>query len=269
MFFVANINKIKYFFTRVFFGFIIGASMMIPGLSGGTAAILLGVFYEIMNSVDCFLEKTINSIIHLFPYALGGLFGLVVTCYPLKYILNNYETYFIFFVIGIILGSMKTFWKNSKFSLKSFSFVLIGFIIVVFQNFIKRFYVSAEKSILFLFVIGILSAVALILPGISFTNILISFGYYDKFVDSINNFDLIFISVFVASLIFGVVLFSKMIMKIYNKSPDNTNLVLSGLMLGSILEIYPGFPEFNIIIECILLLVGGFCCSLALGGIEK
>ncbi len=269
MFFITNINKIKQFFTRILYGIIIGASMMIPGLSGGTAAILLGVFYEIMYHVNSFVKNTLKSLKYLLPYALGGVIGLILSCYPLRYIINNYEIFFIYFIIGIIFGSVKNFCRKIKCNIKSILLVVFGIVLVLLQTLLKQTYIDNDKNILFLIFIGLLSAIALILPGISFTNILITFGYYDVFVESIIDLDVLFLLVFGASLLCGIIGFSGIIMKLYNKSPNNTNLVLSGLMLGSIIEIHTKFPNPNDIFECILLLIGGFCCSLIFTAIEK
>ena len=76
MFLILQINNLKKITIKVLEGIIIGASMMIPGFSGGTAAILLGVFQKILKSASELLADFNKNFKFLLPYGIGGIFGV-------------------------------------------------------------------------------------------------------------------------------------------------------------------------------------------------
>ncbi len=269
MFFIIEFTKLKTLIKRIIFGIAIGASMMIPGFSGGTAAIILGVFYEIMKSVSELLTDFKKSLKFLLPFAIGGIIGVFLVCYPLKFIISNYEIYFSYLIIGVIIGSIGCFVPKNKFKTYNLLWVLLGIMPVVLQQILSEKYILNSKNYLMLIIVGIFSSVALILPGISLTNILISFGYYENLINSIINLDILFISVYFLSLIFGIVISIKIIMKLYNKYTEKMNLILLGMILSSISQIYSGLPQNNQIIPCVLLFISGICLSIIVSRFEK
>lgn len=269
MLFVSDFSKIKNFLTRIAIGFVIGASMMIPGLSGGTAAILFGVFYQIMEAVNNIFKKFKSNFLYLLPFAVGGIIGFVLSSLPIKFLLDNFKFQFSFFIIGIILGSVNIFFKNKDLNFKNMIMTILGIILVLCQSIIKNNYINVDENYLFICIIGLLSAIALILPGISFTNILISFGCYESFVINVSQFNVLYLIMFAVSLVMGTSLFSNIIMKVYKKYPDSVDMLLSGLIIASIFDLYQGMPGGIEMFQCILLLIGGFCSSFALSGAKK
>jgi len=269
MLFVSDFSKIKNFLTRIVIGFVIGASMIIPGLSGGTAAILFGVFYQIMEAVNNIFKKFKSNFFYLIPFVIGGIIGFVLSSLPIKFLLENFKFQFSFFIIGIILGSVNVFFKNKDLNFKNMIMTILGIILVLCQSIIKNNYINVDENYLFICIIGLLSAIALILPGISFTNILISFGCYESFVINVSQFNVLYLIMFAVSLVMGTALFSNIIMKVYKKYPDSVDMLLSGLIIASIFDLYQGMPGGIEMFQCILLLIGGFCSSFALSGAKK
>lgn len=268
MFFVIEFTKLKKYLRNFIYGIIIGASMMIPGFSGGTAAIILGVFYEIINSASKLLTEFKKSVKRLLPFAVGGITGIFLVCFPLNYLFTKYQIYFSYFIIGIIFGSIGCFLPSNKIKFKSIIWVVIGAIPVVISQ-ISSTNIMFVNNYFLLVIVGFLSSIALILPGISLTNILISFGCYEELIKAIIDFNLLYIFVYSMSMIVGVLLLIKTIIKLYSKYTEITNLILLGMILCSISQIYTSFSDYRQIIPCISLLLGGTALSLYLSRFEK
>lgn len=269
MFFVIEFTKFKTVFKRFIYGIIIGASMMVPGFSGGTAAIILGVFYEIINSVSKLLTEFKKSIKFLSPFAIGGVIGIFLVCFPLNLLISKFQIYFSFFIIGIILGSIGCFLPKKKIKPKSIIWIISGALPVILQQLSGHYNIKNSNNYILLIIVGILSSIALILPGISLTNILISFGCYQELINSVINFDFVYLSVYALSLIIGIVISIKIILKLYTKYTEIINLILLGMVLCSVSQIYTALPSCNQIFPCILLFAGGISLSLVMTGFEK
>jgi putative membrane protein len=121
---------------------------------------------------------------------------------------------------------------NNKFRFKDIILILLGIIISVFINYIPSDIFNLN-SIFSLFVFGLLVAVALILPGISVSYILLIFSCYDNIIYAIKNFDFLLLIRIGFFVIIGIILTIKLIENALIKYKKNTNLIISGFMIGS------------------------------------
>ncbi|UZQ85313.1 DUF368 domain-containing protein [Thermoclostridium stercorarium] len=95
----------------------------------------------------------------------------------------------------------------------------------------------------FLFVAGIVIAVALILPGISTSFMLLAIGLYDVFIDAISNVKLNYLIPIGLGVVFGVLTTTRILENSMNKKPRQTYLLILGFVVGSVIEVFPGLPE--------------------------
>ncbi len=247
-------------FKHFYYGILIGVSVITPGLSGGTTALILGVYKDIMENASLLNKKPIKSICYLLPFLTGAVLGLLICLKPIKYIIENYELLLNYFVLGIILGSTPVFLpKSKKFQLKNILLILVGAVPVVAQLYFNS---SINYSnILYDAFVAFLSAVALILPGISLTNILICFGKYELVINSLTSCCYKEIVMFLILLVIETVACVKIINYFYKKKTESINIMLLGMVLASAISLVKIIPCGIEIIYCGLLLICGFCVS--------
>ena len=260
MFFTINVNNFKNGIKDILFGMLIGASVIIPGLSGGTTAIILGIYDEILSYCNRIGKQTLTSIKYLLPYAFGGLIGIIVASAPIKYILKSHQLIFSYFVIGILVGGAVVLKPSRKMPLpKRIMLSFTGAAPVIIQFIINtRLKLEIENNVLMIILVGLLSAVALILPGISLTNILVMFNCYETIIFSIANFNCKILIIYFLSLIIGIIMSIKILTSLYYKNRENINTVLFGMVLASALQVYNGLPQRGNFLPCILLFFVGF-----------
>lgn len=246
-------------------GLIIGISMLIPGVSGGTTALMCGIYYKLITAIDCFFEKPKENLKFLLSVMIGGLVGVVAFSKIILITYNTYKIPMLYLFMGAVLGSIPLLIKSSgikKINLKIFIYPLLGIIIVLLLRFIPKdlFVINADGILEYfvLFFIGIFLATALILPGISFTYMLLILGLYEQTLGAIESFNIPFIFAMGTGVILGIFLTAKIIRIILRKYPKQTYLVIVGFVLGSLKDVYPGIPVGTELIISIVLLFGSF-----------
>ncbi len=270
MLFTFNFNKLIFYFKKILFGFLIGASVIIPGMSGGTTAILLGVFEEIIVLSNSIIKKPLRSMFKLLPFLIGGCIGLFSVSTPISYISKNFPVEFSFFIAGIIVGGSYVFLSKNNISNKNKpTYILVGLSVVLLQDIIFKKVNISKSNVLIIIFVALLSSIAFILPGISFTNVLIMFGKYNEFITAVKSFDVRYLCFFLSFLIIGTLIFVKLFTYLYSKYKDKLNLILLGMILASLPQIYVGFPNKNNIIQCILLFIGAGLISFMCAFFEK
>lgn len=253
---------------------IVGGSMLVPGVSGGTMAMLLGIYDSLITSVSNFFQNPKKALKVLIPFVLGALLGMVVIAKPILALIEKYPMPTLYFFLGAVAGGIPFIIKKANVSKLSFStvfYLLLGTALVVGIARLPEnlFTVSLNlglREILLLMVAGIFVAVALILPGISVSYMLLVMGMYQNTMDSISRIYLPYLIPLGIGGILGILLTTKLLEKAMNKYPRPTYLIILGFMIGSVAEIFPGFPTGFEWIWCIPCAVVGFIVMNALGG---
>ncbi len=244
--------------------------VLIPGLSGGTTALLLGIYSDIIKATDeLFIDFKSNSI-YLSTICFGAVIGFFVCSYPIKYILDNFFLEFSYFVIGVIIGGIPVFFSGVKnFEKKYILFILCGIIITLLTDMTASIEFAGTENPVTFIVVCLLSAIALILPGISLTYILMAFGYYERIITALHNFDLLFVFKFGALTLISIFAFTKLLNRAYKKYPVSINMMILGMVLASLKQIFVRFPTTTEIIQCAALFAGGIFVSAFFGLLKK
>lgn len=246
-------------------GIAIGIATIVPGVSGGTMAIIVGIYDDLIHSVSSFFKEIKKNIIFLMIVGLGAILGIISFGSIVDYGLQNFKYPVTFLFLGIVCGGIPILYKQSKakeHSKKDLIFVVIGFLIVMLMTFYKDTVINLSDAtgianIVFLIFAGIIIAVALILPGISTSFLLLTFGLYDKTIDAIKTIDLNYLIPIVIGTMLGVIFTTKLLENFLNKQPSKTYLLILGFVIGSILEVFPGIPnDLNIIYSIVTFAVG-------------
>ncbi len=237
-------------------GFIIGSSMSVPGVSGGTMAILLGIYDRLIGSISNFLKDIKGNFLFLIKFCIGAAAGIGSLAFVIQWLLEKFPLPVSFFFLGAVIGGIPALYKRTEAATRKLSFAiyfLIGFIIVISIGFLPtgNFDISTGTGIghyLMVLATGIIIALALVLPGISTSHMLLVLGMYDTMLAAITGFDLVYIGVIGISTVVGIFLITKPIEWTMNKFPHQTYCMIIGFVLGSTSEIFrdkiiPAVPD--------------------------
>jgi putative membrane protein len=239
-------NSLKSNLIIMLKGFIIGSSMSVPGVSGGTMAILLGIYDKLIGAISNFLKDIKGNIIYLMKFCIGAGVGIGSLAFAIKWLLEKFPFPVSFFFLGAVIGGIPALYKktkNSPLKITSGIYFLIGLIIVISIGFIPvgNFDISSGSGLthyLMLLVTGIIIALALVLPGISTSHMLLVLGMYDAMLLAITEFNVVYIGILGISTLIGIFLITKPIEWTMNKFPHQTYSMIIGFVLGSTSEIF-------------------------------
>lgn len=220
-------------------GLAIGATMIVPGASGGTMAMILGIYDRLIGAVSSFTNNIKENLLFLLTFALSAGAGLFLFSTPMSWLLEHYEFPTICFFIIVILCGIPVIGKKSgiqKISLDVVTYMVAGAVLVVSLSKIPENILNAG-SFGGLLLAGVVSAAALILPGISFSHFLLVLGIYEQLLDAIKYLDLGFLIPLGVGVLAGIILLSRLLEKFMEKYTKQTYMIILGFILGSTAEI--------------------------------
>lgn len=296
-------------YIRIFFcGSIMGAADVVPGVSGGTMAFILGIYAELLDSIKTILSpqtfKTacrfrIKELFQTLPWPFlavlgaGILSAIVVFSSHIQWMLENRLVLILSFFFGLILGSIVTVLHQvSKWSLDRYAALIAGaaagYLVVGLP-----ILASPPEGKWYLVLCGAVAICAMILPGISGSFILLLMGKYKFVLNAVNELksrvnmmeNLVTLFLFALGLFLGISLFCRFLSWLLKKYHDLTVAVLIGFMLGSLRKVWPWkaadrienaniMPELSeALLFPVLLVIAGFVIVIAIeyiaGKIEK
>ena len=250
---MSNRNDVKGVFGC---GLLMGLADAVPGVSGGTIALILGIYDKLLNFLSiCIsfikkgfpkesIEKFIEALYFLIPLALGMFFSYYIVTKILvgsdssPGLLMEKETgpYIYSFFFGLVLISIREPWRFVKRpSYNNYFLVLLGAFLVFFYT----RYPIENTSNLMLIVSGILALTAMLLPGISGALVLLTLGLYDEIVGYIHEFNLIPLLYFFFGGLISLFTFVPFMNRMLNEHKESTMSILTGLMIGSLITLWP------------------------------
>ena len=255
---------------NIFKGVILGVSNIIPGVSAGTMAVILGIYNKIIDSVSGVLRNFKENFRFLFFIGIGILGGIIFFRNILEEFLKKYPWQMNYLFMGLIAGSIGILFKTAiSYNPKKSYYIcfVITLLILVIMRFISppidsKIIVSLNfKNIIFLMLSGFVASSAMILPGVSGSFVLVLFGMYNSIISAISNFNIIVLIPFGIGVILGLIIMIKIIGYLLKNFKAQTYMGIVGLVVGSIFSIFPGF-EFSILgISCIVVFLIGFLIS--------
>lgn len=251
-----------------------GVATLVPGVSGGTMAIILGIYDNLIHAVSTFFENWKKNLTYLMVVGLGGALGFLLFSRLLENAIKNYPYVMQFLFMGVIIGGLPVLYRKSeasgKGSLKDYIFVVLGFVIVLL--------LSAEPSemndmatnrgllsMVLLFIAGIIFAIALVLPGISGSFMLLVLGLYPTFLNAVNTLNIPFLIPLGLGVVAGTFGSAKVIEKLLQKYPGKSYKMILGFVVGSLVQVFPGMPVSSQIIASIVSFIIGFAAIFWMG----
>ncbi len=250
-----------YFLKNIFNGILIGVANVIPGLSGATIALILGIYEKLINAISSINKKSLNNIYKiklkqvyqdfslefLIPIIIGIILSAILFAQALEYfeLLEKNKEFTLSYFFGLILASIPVIikmipkWKNKHTLL-----FLIGGIIAITIAIIPGFQ-NENNNLIFIFFCGVIGIIGMVIPGLSGSYLLLILGNYNLLVkDSINQFykdtdSLIYLVVFLLGMGFGIITLAKMISWLFKKFREETLAIIVGFVFGSLIFIWP------------------------------
>ncbi len=239
-------------------GGVFGIANIIPGVSGGTMAVVLGIYETMIEAIgNIFTNKAkrIEYILFLAKVLLGAGITIVIFSWVMDYLLTYYPSYTYFFFIGLIAGSIPAIYKTHPHmelnwqSVVTFAFgaAILMYFALAFPEVSKsegagvELVVNAHQAVK-LIGAGILAGGSMIVPGISGSFMLVLIGQYHIVIKAVKEFHILFLAVFGIGVAFGIWSFAKIIDIFLKRFPKETFYFILGLVIASLYPIFPGLP---------------------------
>ncbi len=246
-----NMSRLK----LILKGFCVGSADVVPGVSGGTMAFILGIYPQLIDAIKSFDSEWLRMILSfnvkgminrphfgfLIPLGVGAVSALLfftrIVSLPTLIRTQPEIIYGLFF--GLVLGSIVLLFRHlgMHLLLSRSLFLLLG---ILFGGFVVTMVpASTPDDSWFIFLCGAIAISAMILPGISGSFILLMLKKYAYIFNAIGHFDFSIIVPFVFGIITGIVLFSRVLSYLLKRFYQHTILFITGLLISSIYVIWP------------------------------
>jgi len=220
--------------------------MSVPGVSGGTMAILLGIYDKLIGAISNFLKDIKGNTIFLMKFCIGAGVGICSLAFVIQWLLEKFPFPVSFFFLGAVIGGIPALYKKTTETPLRFSsaiYFIVGLVVVVSIGFLPvgNFSITSGTGVahyFMLLVTGIIIALALVLPGISTSHMLLVLGMYDSMLLAITKFDVVYVGILGIATLIGIFLITKPLEYVMNKFPHQTYCMIIGFVLGSTSEIF-------------------------------
>lgn len=257
-------------------GLVVGSTMLVPGVSGGSMAMILGVYDRLISSVSSFFKDIKGNLVFLAEFVAAALLGMVLFARPLETLIGAYEKPMMYFFIGVVLGGCPLIFKEAGldgFNWKAVLYLALGAAVVASLAFLPENLFSSVSGgaggFLIQFFGGIVISIALILPGISVTYMLLVLGIYQGVLSAIGRLDILYLLPLGLGLVAGILLLTKLLEGAMKRFPQPTYMIILGFVLGSVGQVFPGVPMGIELPVCLLLAAAGFVLIYFLSKLEE
>jgi putative membrane protein len=283
----------KEFIANILRGMVIGISNVIPGVSGGTMMVSMGIYDKLILVLTHFIKRMKEAIALLVPIVIGMLLSIAIFAKIFSEVLfPNFPLQTNLFFIGLIIGGLPVIYKRVKgntirlpqiIAFIALFVIVVGFALMGEGNGKSVDVTFSVGNIIKLFGVGVIAAATMVIPGVSGSMIMMILGYYNTIIDTINafinalkSFDIaamldtfIVLVPFGIGVVVGVVAVAKLIEFLLNKFPLITYWAIIGLIAASPFAIIIMMDVATVgvveVITGIVLLVAGFFISMKLG----
>lgn len=241
---------VKKLITLVY-GLLMGIADAIPGVSGATIALMLGIYEDFVNSWSFFFSNLFNfkklftskEFKFLIFLYLGVIIGLLLSLGFIDFFMTNYPNAIFSFFAGLIIGGILfliTDFFKKKNEIKKDRTNIIICVFFLFLGFVIAFYISGaqflimEHSLPIIFVSGVCAISAMIMPGISGAFVLLMMNQYSYIVNAVNEFKIGVILTFILGAAVGLAFMSKLLKWLLDKFYLYTMMCLIGMMIGGL-----------------------------------
>jgi putative membrane protein len=251
-----------------------GTANVIPGLSGGTLLLLTGIYPRFIDVFGSINPKSLRdykwkeNIVFIMIIAVGALLSIFAMSRIMSWLLESYDVPVYLLLIGLIIGSIDVITKKIDFKVNSSRITFVtGILMIVLLVIATRFFrtstpAQGDVNLIILLTAGAIAAA---------TMVLLLLGLYKPVVDSVSAFNIINVFFIGIGAIVGILFASRLIKYLLDKHSSSTYAFLLGLILASIVDLFPFsiFQTFNAFVIGIIALIFGIILGKGLKRLEK
>ncbi|WP_367358693.1 DUF368 domain-containing protein [Mesotoga sp.] len=262
----------------VFIGVLMGLANLIPGVSGGTIALLGGLYERFVGSISSVSAFKIRKedVVFLIEIVAGIVIGILGFSTLIDVSLSRVPSLMYGIFSGLVIGGTPVVFKRiEKFDSTSFPFLVIGGLLVYLVSILgsgpgKEAVLNHNAaSLLYDVFAGFFGAAAMVLPGLSGAFILLIMGEYTRAIAALRHFDFVIIVVLGVGVILGIVFVSRLMKFLMKRFRSQTFAFLLGLMIGSLPDLFMRPGSNSNVLQIIIGLVSGLAISYLLSMFEK
>ena len=272
---------------RIFSGIIFGFANVIPGVSGGTMMVVLGMYERIIGIITDLRHKLKTEWKFYVPVGIGMVIAIILFGTIMSKLLEAHEPVMQMFFIGVIIFSIPGIFKLAAFEKKGkkrnagkeivcvVCFVLM-LALMVFMAFSdaneEKAAIKAAEGVeetialdhsaghlLMLVIYGAIACATMIIPGISGSLVMVMLGQYKAIMAAIAAMDILYLLPFAIGCLLGLIFIAKLIKYLLKNHERATYSAILGFVLGSILPIFPGWGTALSVSGIIAFVIGGAC----------
>lgn len=273
-------------------GIVIGIANVIPGVSGGTMMVAMGIYDKLIYCITHLFSEFKKNVLFLFPIAIGMLIAIVGSSFTIEKLFALFPFQTSLFFVGLVVGGLPIMWKRVKgstirlghlLSFLSFFALVVGMALLGDGEDYAATLTVSVISMVKLFLVGVIAAATMVIPGVSGSMVLLLLGYYNPVISAINAFvrallafDLAgilhgigILAPFGIGVVVGIFAIAKLIEVIFERFPLYAYWGIIGLILASPIAILAvgNFPTITLlrVISGIAVMVVGFIIAMKLG----
>jgi putative membrane protein len=242
-------------------GFFMGIANIIPGVSGGTIALILGIYEELVDRVSNLFKNFVDNLKFIIPIVVGILASIVIMSGVIKSSYDNFPLPTMMFFVGLVLGGIPMLYgkvKGQKTTKKdksiNYLIFLLTFSLVIFMSLSDLIFQTSNtidfKSLSLLgyvlvFIVGIIAAGTMVIPGISGSLVLMLLGYYYPIINAIHDLvkfkdvfsNIVVLGIFGVGVLIGIVVISKVLSILFKNYSTKTYYGVLGFVCASVIAI--------------------------------
>ena len=273
-------------------GMVIGIANIIPGVSGGTMMVSMGIYDKLIHCITHLFSEFKRSVLFLLPILIGMGIAIIASSFGLEYLFANFPVQTNLLFVGLVLGGLPAIAANVKGHRVKPGHLIAG---ILFFAAVVGLALMGEKegaaaslafsliNLIKLFGVGIIASATMVIPGVSGSMMLLLLGYYNPILTTINDFirSLVALDIngllagcgvlipFGLGVVIGIFAIAKLIEIIFLKFPLYAYWAIIGLIIASPIAIlvmgtYPTVTAFRIV-SGIVCLAAGFIAAMKLG----
>ncbi|MBR6498192.1 MAG: DUF368 domain-containing protein [Clostridia bacterium] len=260
-------NSVGQIIYRVVAGILFGFANVIPGVSGGTVMVVLGLYERIIGIITDFFKKIKTEWKFFLPIVIGMGIAILLFGKVMSGLLSRHADVTQMFFIGIIIFSIPGIFRRAAYNEKKKLdikplHVVIFLLVLALMVFMFLSDASAQKEaiknaedasaeytadhsafrLVMLVVYGAIACSTMIIPGISGSLVMVMLGQYKAVIDAVAHFDIVTLLPFGVGCVLGLVFVAKLIRWLMKNHSQATYSAILGFVIGSILPVFPGFP---------------------------
>lgn len=262
-------QKTESVLSRFLKGVVIALGFILPGVSGGVLAAILGIYERMLRFMAHLTKNFKENLLFFLPVGIGGIVGIGLLSKPLEWLLQNYQIVVLWGFAGAIIGTLPALAKESTLKSKRtmgdlfwfFGTMIIGFLFLYFMGDILG---TIPANFLGFVLAGGLIALGVLVPGLSPSNLLLVLGLYDPMLKGFKGFDIlgVFLPIAIGGLLV-MLLFSKLMEWLLEHYHSKVYHFILGIVIASTVLIvlppvadYSGFTWLTSVSGVILFVLG-------------